>query len=66
MCSFPPTAADGLGSLVIGTTQLNMSVTDPAAWATAMNNLGMVPVGLTGQQLMTGKVWLRLVALGYG
>uniref|UniRef100_A0A8C0BEQ2 Ecto-NOX disulfide-thiol exchanger 1 n=1 Tax=Buteo japonicus TaxID=224669 RepID=A0A8C0BEQ2_9AVES len=33
---------------------LNMSVTDPTAWATAMNNLGMVPVGLAGQQLVTG------------
>ncbi|XP_053163408.1 ecto-NOX disulfide-thiol exchanger 1 isoform X5 [Hemicordylus capensis] len=46
-------AADGLGSIAIDTTQLNMSVTDPAAWATAMNNLGMVPVGLAGQQLVT-------------
>ncbi|KFZ62258.1 Ecto-NOX disulfide-thiol exchanger 1, partial [Antrostomus carolinensis] len=47
-------AADGLGSIAIDTTQLNMSVTDPTAWATAMNNLGMVPVGLAGQQLVTG------------
>nr|XP_027784722.1 ecto-NOX disulfide-thiol exchanger 1 isoform X3 [Marmota flaviventris] len=31
-----------------------MSVTDPTAWATAMNNLGMVPVGLPGQQLVSG------------
>uniref|UniRef100_A0A8C5Q4B3 Ecto-NOX disulfide-thiol exchanger 1 n=1 Tax=Leptobrachium leishanense TaxID=445787 RepID=A0A8C5Q4B3_9ANUR len=30
-----------------------MSVTDPTAWATAMNNLGMVPVGLAGQQLVS-------------
>ncbi|EMP34371.1 Ecto-NOX disulfide-thiol exchanger 1 [Chelonia mydas] len=49
-------AADGLGSTTIDTTQLNMSVTDPTAWATAMNNLGMVPVGLAGQQLVTGGV----------
>ncbi|XP_063088806.1 ecto-NOX disulfide-thiol exchanger 1 isoform X4 [Cavia porcellus] len=47
-------AADGLGSIAIDTTQLNMSVTDPTAWATAMNNLGMVPVGLPGQQLVSG------------
>lgn len=51
-------AADGLGSIAIDTTQLNMSVTDPTAWATAMNNLGMVPVGLAGQQLVTGKIFL--------
>ncbi|KAJ7401558.1 Ecto-NOX disulfide-thiol exchanger 1 [Pitangus sulphuratus] len=50
----PRAAADGLGSIAIDTTQLNMSVTDPTAWATAMNNLGMVPVGLAGQQLVTG------------
>lgn len=56
-------AADGLGSIAIDTTQLNMSVTDPTAWATAMNNLGMVPVGLAGQQLVTGKVFLFLKAL---
>ncbi|XP_019356018.1 ecto-NOX disulfide-thiol exchanger 1 isoform X3 [Alligator mississippiensis] len=49
-------AADGLGSIAIDTTQLNMSVTDPTAWATAMNNLGMVPVGLAGQQLVTDSI----------
>lgn len=57
---YPITAADGLGSLAIDTTQLNMSVTDPTAWATAMNNLGMVPVGLPGQQLVSGKLALGL------
>ncbi|NWZ28022.1 ENOX1 protein, partial [Chauna torquata] len=51
-----PAAADGLGSIAIDTTQLNMSVTDPTAWATAMNNLGMVPVGLAGQQLVTDSI----------
>ncbi|XP_063160639.1 ecto-NOX disulfide-thiol exchanger 1 isoform X1 [Candoia aspera] len=53
------TAADGLGNIAIDTTQFNMSVTDPAAWATAMNNLGMVPVGLTGQQLVTDSICVR-------
>lgn len=57
-CVSSPAAADGLGSIAIDTTQLNMSVTDPTAWATAMNNLGMVPVGLAGQQLVTGKIFL--------
>ncbi|XP_012927508.1 ecto-NOX disulfide-thiol exchanger 1 isoform X4 [Heterocephalus glaber] len=49
-------AADGLGSIAIDTTQLNMSVTDSTAWATAMNNLGMVPVGLPGQQLVSDSI----------
>lgn len=46
------------------TTQLNMSVTDPTAWATAMNNLGMVPVGLPGQQLVSGKLCLEFGDVG--
>uniref|UniRef100_A0A8D2LAZ4 Ecto-NOX disulfide-thiol exchanger 1 n=1 Tax=Varanus komodoensis TaxID=61221 RepID=A0A8D2LAZ4_VARKO len=58
-CAFLPTAADGLGSVALDTTQLNMSVTDPAAWATAMNNLSMVPVGLAGQQLVTDSICVR-------
>ncbi|XP_030056399.1 ecto-NOX disulfide-thiol exchanger 1 isoform X2 [Microcaecilia unicolor] len=49
-------AADALGSLAVGATQLTMSVTDPTAWATAMNNLGMVPVGLAGQQLVSDSI----------
>ncbi|XP_074185427.1 ecto-NOX disulfide-thiol exchanger 1 isoform X3 [Rhinolophus sinicus] len=49
-------AADGLGSIAMDTTRLNMSVTDPTAWATAMNNLGMVPVGLPGQQLVSDSI----------
>nr|XP_033804697.1 ecto-NOX disulfide-thiol exchanger 1 isoform X4 [Geotrypetes seraphini] len=49
-------AADALGSLAVGATQLTMSVTDPTAWATAMNNLGMVPVGLAAQQLVSDSI----------
>uniref|UniRef100_A0A8C1AKU4 Ecto-NOX disulfide-thiol exchanger 1 n=1 Tax=Cyprinus carpio carpio TaxID=630221 RepID=A0A8C1AKU4_CYPCA len=30
---------------------ITVPVADPGAWATAMNNLGIVPMGLTGQQL---------------
>ncbi|XP_043927642.1 ecto-NOX disulfide-thiol exchanger 1 [Protopterus annectens] len=43
---------NGLESTGIETSQFNLSVTDPAAWATTMSNLGMVPVGLTGQQIL--------------
>ncbi|XP_044139817.1 ecto-NOX disulfide-thiol exchanger 1 isoform X1 [Bufo gargarizans] len=50
------TAADAMGSLSIDATHLTMSVTDPTAWATAMNNLGMVPVGLAGQQLVSDSL----------
>uniref|UniRef100_A0A8C5Q344 Ecto-NOX disulfide-thiol exchanger 1 n=1 Tax=Leptobrachium leishanense TaxID=445787 RepID=A0A8C5Q344_9ANUR len=50
------TAADALGSIAIDATHLTMSVTDPTAWATAMNNLGMVPVGLAGQQLVSDSL----------
>ncbi|XP_063282048.1 ecto-NOX disulfide-thiol exchanger 1 isoform X1 [Pelobates fuscus] len=50
------TAADALGSIAIDATHLTMSVTDPTAWATAMNNLGMVPVGLAGQQIVSDSI----------
>ncbi|XP_075708393.1 ecto-NOX disulfide-thiol exchanger 1 isoform X2 [Rhinoderma darwinii] len=50
------TAADALGSIAIDARHLTMSVTDPTAWATAMNNLGMVPVGLAGQPLVSDSL----------
>ncbi|XP_034064016.1 ecto-NOX disulfide-thiol exchanger 2 isoform X1 [Gymnodraco acuticeps] len=31
---------------------MTMPMSDPNAWATAMNNLGMPPIGISGQQLM--------------
>ena len=33
---------------------MTIPMTGPNAWATAMNNLGMAPMGLTGQPLMPG------------
>uniref|UniRef100_A0A672K3J6 Ecto-NOX disulfide-thiol exchanger 1 n=1 Tax=Sinocyclocheilus grahami TaxID=75366 RepID=A0A672K3J6_SINGR len=36
-------------------SHINVPVADPSAWATAMNNLGIVPMGLAGQQLVSGK-----------
>lgn len=44
-------AADGLGA---EQNHLSVPVSDHGAWATAMNNLGIVPVGLSGQQLLSG------------
>ncbi|XP_042196545.1 ecto-NOX disulfide-thiol exchanger 2 isoform X2 [Callorhinchus milii] len=46
-------AADGIRSLGLDSSPLGMSMSDPTAWATAMNNLGMAPMGITGQPLMS-------------
>ncbi|CAG08326.1 unnamed protein product [Tetraodon nigroviridis] len=35
---------------------MTIPMSDPNAWATAMNNLGMPPIGITGQQLMPGNM----------
>ncbi|KAL7881760.1 hypothetical protein AOLI_G00086080 [Acnodon oligacanthus] len=50
-------AADGIG----GTEQSHISVpvADPGAWATAMNNLGIMPMGLTGQQLVSDSICIQ-------
>uniref|UniRef100_A0A4W3GX06 Ecto-NOX disulfide-thiol exchanger 2 n=1 Tax=Callorhinchus milii TaxID=7868 RepID=A0A4W3GX06_CALMI len=44
---------DGIRSLGLDSSPLGMSMSDPTAWATAMNNLGMAPMGITGQPLMS-------------
>lgn len=48
-------AADGIGSLGSEQSHISVPMADPGAWATAMNNLGIVPMSLTGQQLVSGK-----------
>lgn len=58
-----PAAADGIGSLrslrSLGPEQHLSAhdhvVNDHGAWATAMNNLGIVPMGLGRQQLVSGR-----------
>lgn len=52
---FLSAAADGIGGLGTEQTHLSVPVADPSAWATAMNNLGIMPLGLTGQQLLPGR-----------
>lgn len=52
---FLSAAADGIGGLGTEQAHLSVPVADPNAWATAMNNLGIVPMGLTGQQLVSGR-----------
>lgn len=37
---------------------MTLPVSDPAAWATAMNNLGMAPLGIAGQPILPGMLFL--------
>ncbi|XP_053352871.1 ecto-NOX disulfide-thiol exchanger 1 isoform X2 [Clarias gariepinus] len=52
-------AADGIGGLGTEQTHLSVPVADHGAWATAMNNLGIVPMGLTGQQLVSDSICIQ-------
>ncbi|KAL7394996.1 hypothetical protein ABVT39_008463 [Epinephelus coioides] len=47
--SLPP---EGICNMTMDSNSMTMPMSDPNAWATAMNNLGMPPIGITGQQLM--------------
>ncbi|XP_018584899.2 ecto-NOX disulfide-thiol exchanger 1-like isoform X2 [Scleropages formosus] len=49
-------AADGPGSVGSEQPHLTVPVADHGAWTTAMNNLGIVPMGLTGQQLVSDPI----------
>lgn len=40
--------------MTMDSSSMTIPISDPNAWATAMNNLGMPPIGMTGQQLMPG------------
>ncbi|XP_038631601.1 ecto-NOX disulfide-thiol exchanger 2-like [Scyliorhinus canicula] len=46
-------AADGFKNLALDHSPLGMSLSDSTTWGTAMNNLGMGPMGMTGQPLMS-------------
>ncbi|XP_076862002.1 ecto-NOX disulfide-thiol exchanger 2 isoform X2 [Brachyhypopomus gauderio] len=46
--SLPP---EGLRNIAMDSGSLGMPMSDPNAWATAMTNLGMAPVGMTGPLL---------------
>eukprot|EP00066_Takifugu_rubripes_P019928 XP_011609194.1 PREDICTED: ecto-NOX disulfide-thiol exchanger 2-like isoform X6 [Takifugu rubripes] len=43
---------EGICNMSMDSNSMTMPMSDPNAWATAMNNLGMPPIGITGQQLM--------------
>ncbi|XP_031718680.1 ecto-NOX disulfide-thiol exchanger 2-like isoform X5 [Anarrhichthys ocellatus] len=47
--SLPP---DGNCNLTMASTSMTMPMSDHSPWATAMSNLGMPPLSMTGQQLM--------------
>ncbi|XP_039621918.1 ecto-NOX disulfide-thiol exchanger 2 isoform X2 [Polypterus senegalus] len=48
--SLPP---ESVRNMAVDSTSMGMPMSDPAAWATAMNNLGMAPIGMTGQPLIS-------------
>ncbi|XP_062846423.1 ecto-NOX disulfide-thiol exchanger 2 isoform X2 [Trichomycterus rosablanca] len=47
--NLPP---ENLRNITMDSGSLGMPMSDPNAWATAMNNLGMAPIGMTGQPLL--------------
>ncbi|KAM9513729.1 ecto-NOX disulfide-thiol exchanger 2-like isoform 6-T10 [Salvelinus alpinus] len=49
--SLPP---EGIRNMSMDSNPMPMPMSDPNAWATAMNNLGMAPMNMTGQPLMSG------------
>ncbi|XP_030253871.1 LOW QUALITY PROTEIN: ecto-NOX disulfide-thiol exchanger 1 [Sparus aurata] len=59
-------AADGVGSLGAEQNHLSVPVTDHGAWATAMNNLGIMPVGLGRQQLVSDSLCIQRFDTGLG
>ncbi|XP_028816778.1 ecto-NOX disulfide-thiol exchanger 2 isoform X3 [Denticeps clupeoides] len=48
--NLPP---EGVRNMSLDSSPMAMPMSDPSAWATAMNNLGMAPMGMTGQALMS-------------
>ncbi|KAL7384843.1 hypothetical protein ABVT39_009993 [Epinephelus coioides] len=58
--------ADGVGSLGAEQNHLSVPVTDHGAWATAMNNMGIMPVGISGQQLVSDSLCIQRFDPGLG
>eukprot|EP00069_Balaena_mysticetus_P007297 bmy_19117T0 len=44
--------ADNSRTLNVDSTTMTLPMSDPTAWATAMNNLGMAPLGIAGQPIL--------------
>ncbi|XP_073919185.1 ecto-NOX disulfide-thiol exchanger 2 isoform X7 [Castor canadensis] len=45
-------SADNSRTLSVDSTAMTLPMSDPTAWATAMNNLGMAPLGIAGQPIL--------------
>ncbi|XP_045852340.1 ecto-NOX disulfide-thiol exchanger 2 isoform X3 [Meles meles] len=45
-------AADNGRTLNVDSTAMTLPMSNPTAWATAMNNLGMAPLGIAGQPIL--------------
>ncbi|KAH0631012.1 hypothetical protein JD844_004474 [Phrynosoma platyrhinos] len=43
---------DSIQTLSLDSPPMGLGMSDPTAWATAMNNLGMAPVGIAGEPLL--------------
>ncbi|XP_013885885.1 ecto-NOX disulfide-thiol exchanger 1 isoform X2 [Austrofundulus limnaeus] len=59
-------SADGAGSLGPEQNHLNVPVADHGPWATAMNNLGILPVGISGQPLVSDPLCIQRFDPGLG
>ncbi|XP_077165394.1 ecto-NOX disulfide-thiol exchanger 2 isoform X2 [Paroedura picta] len=44
--------ADAVQNLNLESPPVDLAMSDPAAWATAMNNLGMAPMGISGDPIL--------------
>ncbi|XP_030065405.1 ecto-NOX disulfide-thiol exchanger 2 isoform X3 [Microcaecilia unicolor] len=44
---------ESIGNLGMDSTPLTLSVSDPNSWTTALNNLGMTSMGMSGQPLLS-------------
>lgn len=51
-------SADNNRPLNVESTAMTLPMSDPTAWATAMNNLGMAPLGIAGQPILPGMLFL--------
>ncbi|XP_008400499.1 ecto-NOX disulfide-thiol exchanger 1 isoform X2 [Poecilia reticulata] len=59
-------SADGPGNLGAEQNPLSIPIADHGAWATAMNNLGIMPVGISGQQLVSESLCIPRFDPGLG
>ncbi|XP_037832045.1 ecto-NOX disulfide-thiol exchanger 1 isoform X2 [Kryptolebias marmoratus] len=64
----PPAMASADGVVGLGSEQnhLSIPVTDHGPWATAMNNLGIMPVGISGQPLVSDPLCIQRFDPGLG